>query len=83
MAKKLKLKKTDDERTAVRAFAILRAPVMTAQAAIEQLNELATTRGGKDALLVELGSDATQVTELAALCSQFVGDASDLTPNEF
>ena len=79
---KLTLKKTIEQQTAERVTALLKQPVQSAMSAVEQLQQFAAERGGRDALLAELGDGAADAVEIFQKTRAFVADVSDETTGD-
>ncbi len=78
MAKLLLVNRTIEEQTQERALSILTGAVRSCDNAVTQLKTLAEDRGGKAALLTELGDIAQPIRDAAIACKAFVTSQSDL-----
>ena len=75
----LELNQTIEEQTQERALRIVTGAVRSCDNAVGQLKTLAEDRGGKAALLTELGDIAQGVRDAAIACKTFVEAVSDMT----
>jgi signal transduction histidine kinase len=74
----LELTRDIPEQTQERAKSIIEGAVRSCDNAVTQLLKLADDRGGKAALLVELGDIAQPIRDAAVACKAFVTSQSDL-----
>ena len=83
MAKLITLDKTIEEQTTERAISIIYGAAVSCDNAITRLKELAADRGGKAALLAELGDLAQPIGSAALAVKALVEELSNKKPEAF